>query len=265
MQKIVAVLNDFDKAELILGRAVHWATEQNAALEVLFVHESPLFTLPDFFHHRESEAVDQAKIKEELLQRVERLGYEERCAIFVSVDDTADRVASHTEGERDTLVVTAYHQSISEELVKKCYPPLLILKNNRQTTRTISLPIELNEKTRTCIAMVQSLFPHSTIHLIYDNHYLADKEENEAQKKSFEALKKETGLEGSYIEEFAWNEADFGEDFDVIEEHLLAQIKKGESDLTILCSQEGEFLYSEGVTLSLLRKAPSDFLVFRYL
>ena len=265
MQKIVAVLNDFDKADLILGRAVRWAKEQNAALEILFVHEAPLFTLPDFFHHRENKTLDKTKIREELQERVEKLGYDAACAIFVFVDDTADRVAAHTDGERDTLVVAAYHKSLSEELVEKCYPPLMVLKNDRRTTEKISLPIELDEETKNCIEMTRSLFVQSSIHLIYDNHYLTDKEENEARKKRFEALKEETGLEGSYIEEFAWNEADFGEDFDVVEEHLLAQIKKDGSDLTVLCSREGDFPYSIGVTLSLLHKAASDFFIFRYL
>ena len=268
MQKIVAVLNHFDQADMVLGRAVKLAKEHNTPLEVLFVYETPLFSLPDFFlllEAKEKETVDKAKIKEEIEERVRALDYGEACAIFIFIDDTADRVAVHTHDETDTLVVSAYQHTISEALVQKCRSPLLTLKHDRKEEKRISLPIELNAYTEKCIEMTQTLFPESTIRLIYDNHYLADKEENEAQKEAFENLKAKTGLEGDYIEEFVWNEADFGEDFDAMEEHLLTQIEKNGTDLTLLCSSNGEYLYSEGVTLSLLHKVSGDILVFRYL
>ena len=268
MQKIVAVLNHFDQADLVLGKAVRLAKEQNAPLEILFVYETPLFSLPDFFlrlEAKEKNTVDKEKIKQEIEERVRALGYSEACATFIFIDGTADRVAVHTHDETDTLVVSAYQHAISEALVQKCRSPLLTLKGGLKEEKIISLPIELNESTGKCIEMTRTLFPESTLRLIYDNHYLADKEDNEAQKEAFDKFKAEMGLEGDYIEEFVWNEADFGEDFDAMEKHLLTQIKKNNSDLTILCSSDGEYLYSEGVLLSLLHKAETDFLICRYI
>jgi hypothetical protein len=265
IQKIVVVLNHLENADMLLRRAIRLAQEQNALLELFFVYEAPFFTLPDYFlhlGHKESELVDKEKIKEELAQKIRSLGYEESCAIFVFIDDTADRIAVHTEEESGTLIIAAYHKSISEALVKKCYPPLLILKKDHETPRQISLLAELDENTKNCIQTTKSLFPKSSIRLIYDNHYLADKEENEAQKEVFARIKAETGLEGDYIEEFAWNEADFGEDFDAMEKHLLDQIEKNGTDLTLLCASEGKYLYSEGVSLSLLHKVSGDVLIF---
>ena len=268
MQKIIAVLNHFDQSDLVLGRAVRLAKEQNAPLEVLFVYETPLFSLPDFFirlEAKEKETIDKAKIKQEIEERVRALGYNEAYAIFIFIDDTADRVAAHTHNETETLVVSAYQRTISEELAQTCRSPLLVLKGDQKEEKVISLPVELNDYTEKCIEVAQTLFPESSIRLIYDNHYLADKEDNEAQKEAFEKLKAKTGLEGDYIEEFVWNEADFGEDFDAMEKHLLDRIEKNDSDLTIFCSSDGEFLYSEGVSLSLLHKVSGDILIFRYL
>ena len=268
MQKIVAVLNHLEHAERILGRAVKAAERYDASLELLFVHEAPLFTLPDLLllpgEERET-TIDREKIKDTLAGSVKALGYDRPCAIFVFVDDTADRVAAHTAGERDVLVIAGYHPSLSREIAKICYPPLLILKTERETAARISLPVELDGTAESCIAMARSHFPEAEIRLICDNHYLADREENKRRREAFEKLRRESALEGSYIEEFAWNEADFGEDFEAIEEHLLAAIERDGSDLLLLCSKNGDFLYSEGLTLSLLHRTATDLLLYRHI
>jgi len=140
MQKIIAVLNHFDQSDLVLGRAVRLAKEQNAPLEVLFVYETPLFSLPDFFlrlEAKEKETIDKAKIKQEIEERVRALGYNEAYAIFIFIDDTADRVAAHTHNETETLVVSAYQRTISEELAQTCRSPLLVLKGDQKEEKVI--------------------------------------------------------------------------------------------------------------------------------
>lgn len=268
MQKIVAVLNDLVQADLVLGRAITLAHEQNAALEILFVHEAPLFTIPDFFlsqKEKTNDFIDKEKIREEISDRMARVGYEEAYALFVFVDDTADRVSAHAREQENALIVSAYHKKVTEDLIGICHLPLLILKNEREKNSDIVLPVELNEGTEKCIDFAKKLFGESHIRLIYDHHYLVDEETKRAQKASFEQLKAKVHLDGDYIEEFAWNEADFGEDYETIEQHLIEHIRKGRYDLTILCAQKNNFLSNEALVISLLHKLPTDFLVYRHL
>ena len=68
MKKIIAVLNDFEKADNILQKAITLKERQNAVLEVLYVHEKPLFDVPDYFRSNESigdDFIDKEKIKKE--------------------------------------------------------------------------------------------------------------------------------------------------------------------------------------------------------
>lgn len=266
MQKIIAVLNDFDKADLILTRAISTASRMNAALEVIFVHEAPLFRMPDFFLSEEthkSREVDKEKIKSEIKERISKLGYDRESAIFVFVDDTADRVSAHARDMSDTLIVSAYHKNISEDMIKICHLPVMILRNDQQESGSIVLPIELDSGTQSCIDFTKGLFEESRIRLLYDHHYLVDEETKREQKASFERLKSENGLDGDYIEEFAWNEADFGEDYETIEKHLIEYIEKGGFDLTVICAHKNNLLYNEAVIISLLHRLKTDFLVYR--
>jgi nucleotide-binding universal stress UspA family protein len=269
MQKILAVLNDFEQADRVLDTAIPLAQKEGVALEVLFVHETPHFSLSELFWQLENtsetgQRLNEDKIEEELERTIRAKGYTEPCALFVQIDDTADRVAAQTEGDKETLIIAAYHPAISEALMQACYPPLLILKEMPIPIRAITLPIELEGEPKHYIAMLRTLFPDATLRLLYDNHYLTDPEEHRKLKAGFAQLKEETGLEGDYIEEFAWNEADYGEDFDAIAQHLLDSAKRYESDLIALCSSDGNFLYSEGVAFTVLEKTPSHFLVSRH-
>jgi nucleotide-binding universal stress UspA family protein len=268
MQKIVAVLNDFDQADLVLGRAIALADMQNAALEILFVHEAPLFTIPDLFSSSDKQTeqgIDKEKIKNEINEKMAGLAYKKAYAVFVFVDDTADRVSAHARDQSSALIVSAYHKKVTEALIAICRLPLLILKNDRQENSHIALPIELSDSARNCIDFSKRLFGHSSIRLLYDHHYLVDEETKKAEKAAFEELKAKTHLEGDYIEEFAWNEADFGEDYETIEKHLIDYIKKGPFDLTILCTQKNDLLSNEALILSLLHELSTDFLVYRHL
>ena len=269
MQKIISVLNDFEKADLLLGRAISMASEQNAALELIYVHEEPLFKIPDFFlppAERREDRIDKEKIKSNLEERIAELGCNQPYAVFVFVDDTADRVYAHARGQEDTLIVSIYQKKITEDMIKICRLPLLILKSEKEESRQIVMPVEMNKTTEKCIDMAEKLFTKSKISLIFDDHYLEDRETKEAQKRAFEALKAERGLDGKYIEEFVWNEADFGEDYTSIERHLSEHIKKGGFDLTILCSGSDESLLSnKAFIISLLEKLPTDFVAYRHL
>jgi len=268
MQKVVALLNDFEKADRVLTKAVKLAEEQNASLETLFVHEAPLFSLPDFFlhlEHKKERQINKEKIRKELEQRIDNLGFSGNSAVFVYIDDTADRAVAHTREESDRLIVSAYHETISRDLVRKSPAPVLLLKRDIADYTKLSIPVELDGSAKACLSLSRSLFPRCQLHLIYDNHYLTDKEEAKAQKLAFEQLAAEMGAKGDYIEEFAWNEADYGEDFALMEAHLARLIEKNGSDLTLLCSGNDDLLYGEAVSLSLLQNIGTDFFIARRL
>jgi len=267
MQKILAVLNDFKQADLVLGRAITLAIQQQALLEVLFVHEKPFFSIPDLFlskAHIHDDRIDTSKIQHAIRERLEKLGYARKSLIFVAIDDTADRIHSQLKESRETLVLTAYHHKLTESILKKNHLPLLILKGVRSVeSNRILLPVELNDSSTSCIHFTQSLFPIGTIELIYDNHIQTDPQNKKEREQAYAKLQKETGLRGKTIEEFAWDEADFGEDYDAIEKHLTASIRQGSYDLSVFCSQQGRFLYTEALLFSLLHTLETDFLFYR--
>jgi hypothetical protein len=233
---------------------------------VLFVLEKPLFTLPDFFHHEENSA-DEAKIKNDLKQRLLALGHDGSFAIFVLIDDTADRVYEHCKDNNQTLIVTAYNHKLTESIIKKNNVATLLLKNDRSKTHNakssnIILPIELNDSTLCCVELTKNLFGDSSIKLIYDNHFQTDPQTNQEQEVAYELLKEQTSLEGDTIEEFVWNQSDFGEDFEAIEKHLVEYVRKGEFDLCVLCSKDGESIFTQALCFSLIHSLETDFLFF---
>ncbi len=54
ISKIIVVLNNFEKADKILEKALALSIHQKAILEILYVHEEPLFDLPDYFRLKDS-------------------------------------------------------------------------------------------------------------------------------------------------------------------------------------------------------------------
>ena len=66
MQNIFALLNDFTKLDSVLKKSINLALEQNALLEVIYVHEEPLFDVPDYFLSKDealADSVNKDKVK----------------------------------------------------------------------------------------------------------------------------------------------------------------------------------------------------------
>ncbi len=278
MKKIVAVLNDFKKADDLLQKAITLTKEHNAILEVLYIHEESLFDIPDYFLSDESikeSFIDKNKIRKEIKDEILKLGFEKDCAILVFIDDTVDRVFTQTREDTstDTMIITPYHQDITQKLLKKSNLPILVVKNSIKDYKNIVLPVDLGENTKICIDLANNVLPNSKKHLVYDYRYIVDtsildidylgiptedpiinnqinQELEKSQLESFEALKKETGFEGSFIAESL-----------SIEEDLLNFIELNHFDLTVLCSNSKHFLSLGSVSLSLLEKLETDILI----
>ncbi len=277
MQKIIAVLNDFEKADYLLERAFEMASKQEARLEILYIHEEPLFDVPDYFRSDESiknSFLDKEKIKKEIQERVSKLGHSGESAILVFIDDTIDRVLTQIEGAEDVLIVTSYHDKITEKLAKKSHVPILVVKNDFKVYEHIVLPVDLGQVTPSCIDFAQTLFEKNSLFLLHDYRYIVDlsmvdvdylgvptsapiidaqinQELIKSQKEAFEILKKETGLKGSFIEQSL-----------SVEDDLLAFIEADDFDLTILCSDNKHAILSDSVSFSLLENLSTDVLIY---
>ncbi len=277
INKIIAVLNDFDTVENILKKASELSSQQKAILEVLYVHETPLFDVPDYFRSRDNignDLIDKEKIKKEIEKRLVKLGSNLNYAILVFIGDTLDQVLTQTKEDINTLIITAYHEQITEKLVQKSHLPVLVIKNSVKDYRKIVLPIDFSKNSRECIDLAQMLFSQSNMRLLYDYRYLTDlsiidvdyfsmpavnpniqieQEIKQKQKEQFQTLKKETTLEGDFIEEHLSTEED------------LAQfIEANNFDLTVLCSNNRDFLFSESISFELLKMLSTDLLIYRH-
>ncbi len=279
INKIVAVLNDFKTADNVLEKALKLSSQQKAVLEILYVHEEPLFDLPDYFRSNESvenSLVDKDKIKKEIEDRVAKLESGCNCAILVFINDTPHRLLTLTKEDADIFIITAYHEKITQKLIQKSSFPVLVIKNEVKDYKRIVLPIDLTKNSHKCIDFAKRLFPHADKRLLYDYRYVIDfetinvdylgmstsnpiintqinQELKQSQSERFEALKKETGLEGDFIEEEL-----------SVEEDLSRFINVSHFDLAILCSNDKHFLLSNSVSFSLLKRLSTDVLISKF-
>lgn len=266
IDKVMVVLNNFEKSDKIFEKAITIASQENSVLEIVYVHEKPLFAIPDYFRSDDSATdnmIDKQKVKKEIKMRLSKLGRTEACAILVFVDDTVDRVLTQTKGQDQTLIVTAYHDSITEKLVNNSNVSFLLIKSNKQNHKHIIMPVDLSENSLPSVLLAKTLYPQSKIRLLYDNCYVLLKKEKKKQRELFEALKKDTNLEGDYIEEQIMNEIDFVNEIYAVEKHLATHIKAHNFDLTILYSYHKDFTFSDSISFAMLEILQTDILLLR--
>ena len=276
MEKIVVVLNDFEKIDDLLKKAIMLCQKHNSFLEVLYVHESPLFDLPDFFRAKESindNVIDKDKVEKEIKERILKFGFTKNYAILVFDGEIIGSVLNQTREDKKALILIAYNKEFTHQLVKESDLPLLIIKNSVVDYKKIVLPINFSENTNKCINYANTIFPDSEKKLLHDYRYVDDTsvldddnfvmaapnpilnaEINEEFKKNrlyeFEVLKKETGFEGDFIEESI-----------SLEDDLCTYIDMNHFDLTVLCLNKKQFLFSDSFCFSLLEKLSTDILI----
>lgn len=276
MEKIVVVLNDFEKIDDLLKKAIMLCQKHNSFLEVLYINESPLFDLPDFFRAKESindNVIDKDKVEKEIKERIFKFGFTKNHAILVFDSGIIGRVLNQTREDKKALILIAYNKEFIHQLAKESDLPLLIVKNSVVDYKKIVLPINFSENTNKCITYANTIFPDSEKKLLHDYRYVDDTsvldddnfimaapnpilnaEINEEFKKNrlyeFEVLKKETGFEGDFIEESI-----------SLEDDLCTYIDMNNFDLTFLCLNKKQFLFSDSFCLSLLDKLSTDILI----
>jgi nucleotide-binding universal stress UspA family protein len=276
-KRTVVLLNDFESIDNLLKKAIAFSTKHQTTLEVLYVHEEPLFDIPDYFLSEDkiaNEGLDKEKVKAKIKEHLVALKQNDEHAILIYIDDTVDQVLHYAKDQKDILFITAYHEKISETLISKTPYSFWIVKNDSDLYNKIVLPIDFTDKGKEVLQASKHIFSENSMTMVHDYRYLIDTmnvpidyldvspmispdivEVNESlkreQKKIFEAYKKEFDVEGECIEEEG-----------SLDQDLIDYISKREFDLVVMYHQDDELFLSPSLILTLLKSLSIDFFVF---
>ena len=256
--KTLALVNEAKDIKGILVEAIKY---NNATLEVLFVHEEELFDLPDLFkpEFEQDENIDKKAIKKEIIATLNELKYNEDTAIFIYINDTFSRVENLLKDNK-TLIVTKYN-SATRELLDSEYKTLF-LKESEHNYRKVLVELALDGEDKQRVDFAKELFPNANLTLAYNyNHLIAvdmltidpmiginsdpylDEELKEENRKTFNKILKDTGLNGVFLE-------------DVGEAESLIEYINNEADLAILKQRDSDLV--EKVTKDCFVIEPSE-------
>jgi hypothetical protein len=275
-KRVVVLLNEINNIDNLLEKAVAFSQQHETTLEVLFVHEEPLFKLPDFFLSEDKKSqnrVDKRLIKENIEKKLTKLGADKSISIMVLIDDTLDQVKAYGKEHKDILFITSYHESLNRKLLHKTAYSYWIIKNEGEGYNNILLPIDLNPKSEEVLKATQHLFPKAELRMVHDYRFTLNtslieddhlriapivssidieinQTQKERQKELFEACKANFHIKGDFIEE---NRG--------LEEDLVEYIEKSEAELIVMYPEEIELFLSSSLIIKLLHRVPKDFLV----
>ncbi len=263
IKRILLVINQAEEIEALLRKVHHFFSQKEIVLEVLYVYERPLFEIPDYFLSQVDDVIDKEIVKKHIQQKIKASSFMGNYAIFVYIDDTVDRVIRHTRSDDHTLIMIAYHDELSERLVEHTKSALYVSKDIDVRFSEVIVPIDMTYDTLPCIDMIKSLFPTSNIKLLHDARFTTLLGEDEKEKEAFERLKKKSALEGEWIEESPISEVEFVEELYTIEKHLARFINERGVDVTVLCSFDEKYLFSDSISTAMLEMVEKDLLLLR--
>ena len=273
-KKTIVLLNTTDNIKNTLKKGIEFSKQHNTILEVLFVHEEPLFELPDIFRlKRENNSLDKESIKKEITSQLLELSSNKKYAIFVYVDDTLHRLQTIAKEPKETVVITPYQKEITPTLIEETSYAFWVLKEQKDSYNKILLPTDLKEPTMKAINYALHIFDKSKLFLVHDHRYLIDslmvqadylnvapltspitielnEEIKEAHKKEFDNYLKEFGIEGEFIEADA-----------EVDEDLIAYTKENKFDLLFMYRSDEELFSSSVLILRLMEELEVDFFV----
>jgi|GEM_PF-2315089 len=274
--RVIVLLNDFNNIEILLKKAMDFSILHKTVLEIVYVHEEPLFDIPDFFLSDESiadDAVDEVKIKKLIQIYLDALNPTEEHAIFVYTDDTVDRLLTHAKDAERTLIVTDYHEEITPALMVKTSYAYWIIKGEQERYEKMVLPLDLKENADLCIEIAKHIFKDIPITLVHDYRYIldvlamredylnvvpltssVDLELNEElkiqQKELLKEYQEKYDVEGYFME---------GEG--LLDEDLNEYIQKEKFNLTVLYRNNEELFFSPVLIVNLLKELSTDFFI----
>ncbi len=273
-KKVVVLINDIEKIDDLLKKGIEFANQHKKRLEVLFVHEKPTFSLPDYFflsHSSKKNKLDRDIVESKIQKHIHHFDSSIKSTIFILEGSTLSSVLSYAKEDNDMIFISSYNKKVTQKLLEKTPFSYLILKNNSFTYHNILMPIKIEKSTKDDIKLTKDIFPKSSIDIVHDYYYKTpdvetdglvsvvtvvghlDKElyknSKERDKKLFENCKKEFNLEGDFMEEKKGLNID-----------LFEYIENRDVDLIVMHHQEEEMFVSS-LTFDLLDKVSTDFLV----
>jgi len=273
-ERVVVLINDIEKIDDVLKKGVEFANQHKKKLEVLFVHEKPTFSLPDYFfssHPTQKTKLNKNIIENKIQKHIHLLDSSIEHVVFILEGNTLETVLNHAKGSKNILFISSYEKKLTQKLLEKTPYSYLIFKNSSFIHHNILMPIELDEGVKEDIRLTKDIFPKSSISIVHDYRYRIptveedgsmlivpvvshlDKElhqgAREKQRGIFEDYKKEFNLQGDFIEEKKGLNRD-----------LLNYIENQNTDLIVIHHQE-EQMFVPSVTFNLLDAVSSDFLV----
>ena len=273
-KKAIILLNTLEDMGNALQKGVEFSKKHHTILEILFVHEAPLFKLPDIFTlDKEDNSLDKVGIKKAITTELSTLNPNEKYAVFVYVDDTLNRLKNIAKEPKETVVISPYQKEITPKLIEETSYAFWVLKKQKENYNKILLPTDLKEPTMKAINYALHLFNQSKLFLVHDHRYLVDtlvvqadylnvapltspitvelnEEIKEAHQKEFENYLKEFGIEGEFIEAN-------GE----VSEDLVAYSRENKFDLLFMYRNDEELFSSSSLILSLMEELDMDFFV----
>lgn len=166
IKRVLIVLNELQDIQNIIDKGFDFANIFNAIVEVLYVHETPIFDIKELFiDNKFNENLVKNRIKELIESKTN-----EDIAIFVKIDDTQDRIWDLTREDKETLVVTSYHKDITLKIIDTCKQPLFIFKQDIKLEK-IALIFENFEGIDDSLEFLKNSISKD-IELIYNFNYI---------------------------------------------------------------------------------------------
>ncbi len=246
--KIIVSINDLENLNTLLKKSLLLANKVDAVVEILYVYEAPLFELPDFFK-KSDKTLDKEAIKKEIQCILKQHGFFKNIAIFIYIDDTINRLKHLIDGDKNSLIVTTYHKTITPKIIKH-FPQTLLVKHDREYKNIVTC-IDSKKSFERCLLFTKQLFSDLKNFLIYEYHYIVDPtmeadlqnfpQIESLKREEFEAIKKESGLDGEFFLDGSFDEMELKE-----------YINNNNFDLALLCLYENNSLFHDVDKIDLL-------------
>jgi hypothetical protein len=260
IRKIIAVLNDFTMIDEVLSKAFSFSNIHNAQVEILYVQETPLFEIPDLFTKENSKVLDTQTVKKEIEKMISKYNPQHTPVVFVHIGDTANRVWALAREDKETLIITAYHPELTEDIIHKVTQYVLVIKTKITTYNKVLLATDLEDGSSMCINNIKEIFNKQNIHLFYNYRYTQDPRVElelsniqiieSAQKEAFEEIVKKHSLTGDFfVNEF------------LLDSELKTYFTQSKFDIIVTCCDDEIFLDDDKLWVRVLKNIDIDIMV----
>jgi hypothetical protein len=272
----IVLLNDLENIEMLLKKGMEFSVNHQVPLQVMYVHETPMFQIPDIFLSREKRvegSLDKEVVKSTIEKTINALGSESQYAIYVYENDTLNRLSTLLKERKEVLVITRYEEALLSKLINKTPYAYCIVKEDKGSYDKIAVPIDLYDNVDKCIKTSQALFSSEKMHLIHDYRFMQENfmvsedymgvaatstqaeldvadSLRDMQKDTFDAYLEAYHLTGTFLE-----------DDEVLYEDMIKYIANNQFDLTVLYRNEKELLFSPSMMMGLMQEINTDFFV----